>query len=351
MIKTLIDRMADNGPDAILVTSEVMRRYLTGFHSTDGILVVTKKGANFFTDSRYIEAAQMRIKDAEVCCVEGSNTYAKLVSEAVKGADTLGFEEDKMSVKSFESWSGILKCKFVPSSELLNELREVKSSEQLEKLRDAQKLTDELFSELVEYVAEGRTEREIAAEIQYRFLKKGAEGMSFPPIVVSGPNSSMPHGVPGDRKLAQGEFVTMDFGCVLDGWCSDMTRTVAIGEASQEMRDVYNTVLQAQLEGIKTAKAGVPGGEVDAAARKIITDAGWGKYFGHSFGHGLGMEVHEQPNASSVNNKPLKAGNVISAEPGIYLPGRFGVRIEDVLIITPHGCEDITHSEKQLLVL
>ena len=174
--------------------------------------------------------------------------------------------------------------------------------------------------------------------------------MSFDPIVASGPNGSMPHAVPTDRKIQDGDFVTMDFGCIYQGYCSDMTRTVAVGRVTEEMEKVYNVVLQAQLAGIAAAKAGATGHDVDAAARKVIEDAGYGPYFGHSFGHSVGVEIHESPNATPANNKPLPLGAAVSAEPGIYLPGRFGVRIEDVVVLQEGGCQDITLAKKDLLI-
>jgi Xaa-Pro aminopeptidase len=182
-------------------------------------------------------------------------------------------------------------------------------------------------------------------------LHYGASDMSFDPIVVSGPNGSLPHGVPSEKAIQSGEFVTMDFGCVYQGYCSDMTRTVAVGSVTEEMRTVYQTVLDAQAAGIAAAHAGATGKAVDGAAREVIAAAGYGKYFGHSFGHGVGVEIHESPNASPTNEKSLPAGAVISAEPGIYLPGKLGVRIEDVIVLTEDGCRDITLAPKELLIL
>jgi len=197
----------------------------------------------------------------------------------------------------------------------------------------------------------GRTEKEIAAFLQYRMLLGGAEQMSFEPIVVSGANSSMPHGVPTDKKVEQGDFITMDFGCVYHGYCSDMTRTVAVGHVTEEMAFVYETVLKAQQAGIDTAKAGVPGCDIHNAAAKVIEDAGYGPYFGHGFGHSLGVEIHESPNASPGCTEPMPAGAVISAEPGIYLPGKFGVRIEDVIVLREGGCDNLMLAPKELLIL
>ncbi|MPM45770.1 Aminopeptidase YpdF [bioreactor metagenome] len=182
-------------------------------------------------------------------------------------------------------------------------------------------------------------------------LRFGAERLSFEPIVVSGPNGSLPHGVPGRRRVEKGDFITMDFGCVADGYCSDMTRTVGVGQVSEEMEGVYRVVLEAQLAGIAAARAGVPGKDIDAAARQVIERAGYGDYFGHGFGHSLGLEIHESPNANSAEEQPLPAGAVISAEPGIYLPGRFGVRIEDVIVLTEAGCDNLTRAPKELILL
>jgi Xaa-Pro aminopeptidase len=182
-------------------------------------------------------------------------------------------------------------------------------------------------------------------------LRYGAERMSFDPIVASGPNGSMPHAVPSERQIQRGDFITMDFGCVYEGYCSDMTRTVAVGEVSDEQRAVYDIVLRAQLAGIGAARAGVTGAQVDGAARQVIADAGYGAYFGHGFGHSVGVEIHEAPNANPTNDKPLPCGAVISAEPGIYLPGRFGVRIEDVIVIGEDGCTDLALADKSLIVL
>ena len=215
----------------------------------------------------------------------------------------------------------------------------------------AQRIAERAFDEVLGEIKPGMTEREIAAELVYRMLRNGAENISFDPIVVTGAKTSMPHGVPGDRKVQRGDFLTMDFGCIYKGYCSDMTRTVAIGGVSDEMKAVYNIVLKAQLAGIAAAKAGLKGREIDAAARKVIDEAGYGEYFGHGFGHGIGLEVHEEPNAGPVSEALMEPGVVISAEPGIYLPGRFGVRIEDVIIITENGCENITTAKKELIIL
>lgn len=215
----------------------------------------------------------------------------------------------------------------------------------------AQRIAERALADILREIRPGVTEKEIAARLQYLMLHYGASDMSFDPIVVSGANGSLPHGVPSEKEIASGEFVTMDFGCIYRGYCSDMTRTVAVGSVTEEMHSIYHTVLAAQEAGIAAARAGVTGQAVDAAARDVIAKAGYGAYFSHSFGHGVGVEIHEAPNASPGNHAPLPAGAVISAEPGIYLPGRLGVRIEDVVLLTEEGCRNLTKAPKELLIL
>lgn len=256
-----------------------------------------------------------------------------------------------MSVASHTEWTKAVEAEFVPASELLTQLRQVKDADELAAMREAQRITDEALLEILNFLKPGLTESEVAARLTYIMARKGAERNSFDPIVACGSNGSKPHAVPGPAVIEKGQFVTMDFGCVVGGYCSDMTRTVAIGQPSEEMELVYNTVLKAQLAGIAVARAGVTGKEVHQAGAKVIADAGYGDYFGHGFGHSLGIEIHEDPGFHNRNDKPIPAGALLSAEPGIYLPGRFGVRIEDVIMLTEEGCVDITRSPKQLIIL
>ena len=244
-----------------------------------------------------------------------------------------------------------LGCELVPATELLWTLRRVKDDEELDAMVAAQRIAEKALDQILEEIRPGVTEKEIAARLQYLMLHFGAEDMSFDPIVVSGPNGSLPHGVPGERTFQNGDFVTMDFGCIYHGYCSDMTRTVAVGFATEEMQRIYQIVLAAQQAGIAAARAGVTGREVDDAARSIISAAGYGSYFGHSFGHGVGVEIHESPSASPSYDTALPAGAVISAEPGIYLPGKLGVRIEDVILLTAEGCRNLTKAPKELIIL
>lgn len=337
----------------LLLTSRYSRHYGAEFDIAEGVAIVTKAGCRYFTDSRYIESAQNGIKGFEVLEVNSANSYNSRLNAAIAdfGVTELGYEENYMTMADYLGYEKNLNAKLIPMNEKISSFRAVKEDWELEIMKDAQAIADKAFTEILGKIKEGMTEKELAAELIYAMLKNGAEGLSFDPIVVSGPNSSLPHGVPGDRKLQNGDFITMDFGVLYKGYCSDMTRTVALGYATEEMEKVYNTVLQAQLAGIAATKAGVTGQEIDGAARKVIADAGYGEYFGHGYGHSLGLEIHEAPNCNARNTKPMPLHAVASAEPGIYLPGKFGVRIEDVVIFTEDGCIDIAKSPKNLIVI
>ena len=338
--------------DGLLLTSRYSRHYGAEFDIAEGAAIVTKAGCRYYTDSRYIESAQNDIKGFEVVCVDGVG-YVKLLNDAIAdfGVTTLGFEENYLTVAELMMYEKGLNAKLVPYNKAINSFRGTKEDWELELMRKAQNITDKAFSEVITRIKAGMTELELQAELIYCLYKNGATGLAFDPIVVSGPNTSMPHGVAGERVIREGDFITMDFGASYMGYCSDMTRTVALGYATEEMKKVYNTVLEAQLAGLAISKAGVPGKDIDAAARKVITDAGYGEYFGHGYGHSLGLEIHEAPNPNARNDEGMPVGSVASAEPGIYLPGKFGVRIEDVCIYREDGNENITHSPKNLIIV
>ena len=339
--------------DALLLTSVYNRLYAAQYRVAEGVAVVTREGAYYFTDSRYIEAAEKNLKGFTVRMTHPGSSEIERINEVI-GEHTikkLGFEENDMTYGDYLRYNEALHAVLVPMQAKIDAFRATKEPWEIELMRKAQAITDQTFSELCKIIQAGMTEKELEAELLYRLYKHGAEGPSFDPIVVSGPNTSLPHGVPGERKLEFGDFITMDFGCIYGGYCSDMTRTVALGFVSEEMDKVYKTVLKAQLAGIAATKAGVAGRDIDGAARKVIADAGYGDYFGHGYGHSLGILIHEAPNANTRNDQPMPAGAVVSAEPGLYLPGKFGVRIEDVVFIGKDGCEDITHSPKKLMIL
>ncbi len=347
------DALDQYGLDALLVTSEANRQYVTGFPSSAGMAIITKNDAFFLTDSRYIEAAINTITEGHVMEYGQQKPAVALVQEILTQCQSrrLGFEELHTTVGEYRHWEESLHCAFLPASALLTDLRAVKDPTEIAALIAAQRIAEKALDEVLDFIKIGRTEQEIAAFLQYRMLTYGAEKMSFDPIVVSGPNSSLPHGVPTDRALAAGDFLTMDFGCIYQGYCSDMTRTVALGYVTEEMEQIYATVLEAQLAGISVIHPGVTGSTIHRAGAKVIADAGYGAFFGHGFGHGLGIEVHELPGAGLNSSDPLPVGTVITAEPGIYLPGRFGVRIEDVIIITEDTPQNITNAPKNLMIL
>ena len=351
-LKQIAAKLPEYGIDAMLITSESGEFYAVGFHG-EGVVLVTPERSWYFTDSRYVEAAGTLVKGAQVSMPERGANYRQTIQVLVQehGIEKLGFEEGRMTVAAHEGWKKAVSAQFCPAGALLDTLRCTKDGEEIAAMTAAQRIAEGALDEILGFLRPGLTEQEVAARLQYEMLRRGAEKMSFDPIVASGPNSSMPHAVPGARRLERGDFITMDFGCKYGGYCSDMTRTVALGEPTEEMKKVYQIVLEAQLAGIAAARAGIPGKVPDAAARAVIDQAGYGAYFGHSFGHSLGLEIHENPNFSPLGESIMPVGAVVSAEPGIYLPGRFGVRIEDVLVLEETGCTDLTKAPKDLIIL
>ena len=344
----IAQQLSAHGLDAMLVTSAPGEFYAAGFHG-EGMAVVTPAQTWYYTDSRYIEAAGQLVKDAQVGMIRTGQTYRQLAQDIVsaQGIRRLGFEDNYMSVAEYSQWKEEVRAELVPASEILDLLRMVKDEEELAAMKEAQRVTDEAFSEILNDIKPGVAECEIAAKLTYLMARKGAERNSFDPIVACGANGSKPHAIPSQALIQKGQFVTMDFGCVVGGYCSDMTRTVAVGQPTDEMKFVYDTVLKAQLAGIAAAHGGVTGAEI----HNIGANAGYGDYFGHGFGHSLGIEIHENPRFSPLWDKVIPAGACLSAEPGIYLPGKFGVRIEDVIMLTDDGCIDITRSPKELIIL
>ncbi len=351
-ISKISEKLADYGLDAMMITSESGELYALGFHG-EGLLLVTKDGGHYSTDGRYIEAAEEQVIGVELECIGGVNSHLSLAKAYIEAhkLTNVGFESSAMTVDEHRRYTQELPCILTPAQSLLDNLRAAKDEEEIEAMKKAQKITDDTFKAILNFIRPGMTEREVAARLVYEMLRLGAEKTSFDPIVAAGPNGSRPHAIPGDRVIEKGMFVTMDFGCKVDGYCSDMTRTVAVGQPDEEMEKVYQTVLEAQKAGINAARAGVVGKEIDAAARRVIEEAGYGQYFNHGFGHSLGIDIHEAPNANAKEEREMPVGAMISAEPGIYIPGKFGVRIEDVLILKEGGCEDITRSPKNLIIL
>ena len=339
--------------EAAIISSEINQRYLSDFKFSDGYIVVTPDEAFLLTDSRYIEAAKKACPDFSVILAAGGmlNALRHFVSD--KGFSEVAIEEASLScadLKRFTESFSVVEIKF-GASEILKELRSVKSKKELARIAEAQKITDAAFCHILNYVSPVRTEREVALELEFFMRKNGAEGVAFETIAVSGKASSLPHGVPSDEKLRQG-FLTMDFGAMVDGYCSDMTRTVVIGRADEKMKLIYNTVLTAQLAALDMIRGGILCRDADEAARSVIRNAGFGENFGHSLGHGVGMFIHEFPSLSprADSSSRLKAGNVVTVEPGIYVEGKYGCRIEDMSAIQEDGSVlNFTESEKRLI--
>ena len=340
--------------DAALITTGVNRRYYTGFASSAGTVLATRKGSWFFIDSRYYEAAKRAVKSCEVMLQE--KLYQQ-VSDMLtgQGVRSLALEGEGVTLRGFSLWKEKL-----PEAELrgdnilsgaINRQRSIKSGRELASIQEAQRISDATFAHILNYIKAGRTERDIALEMEFYSRKNGSEGAAFPFIVVSGVNSSLPHGVPSDKPVEDGDFITMDFGSIVDGYASDMTRTVAVGRVSDRQRRMYALVLQAQLTALEAIRAGAVCREVDARARDLIDASEFKGSFGHGLGHSLGLDVHEDPRFSTADETVLEAGMVMSVEPGSYLEGEFGVRIEDIVAVQGDGYHNFCASPKELLIL
>ena len=340
--------------DAMLITDPYNMRYLSGFRGGEGILYISGKSHVLITDSRYTEAAS---KESTYKVEEESRNRRReeILASYIRGEKirTLGFEDLHMKCAAYQKLRDAMPegLRFIPLGGSVNALREIKSEGEIQLLARAEQIGDEAFSDLLGVLHAGMTEREVAAELEYRMKKRGAQGFSFDTIAASGPNSSMPHAIPTDRKLADGDFLTLDFGCLYEGYCSDMTRTIAIGNVSNRQKEIYHTVLAAQNAALQGLHAGMTGEAGDALARDVIRKAGYGDCFGHALGHSVGLYIHEEPRLGPGSRVILKKGMIETVEPGIYVPGFCGVRIEDMVVITDDGVIDLTHSPKELIVI
>ncbi len=352
-IQKIVAKLPEFHIDAMLVTSRPGELYTFNCNG-EAYGVVSPKGACFITDSRYTEVAQESVKDAEVIIVDGQRNYAACIQSFIDahGIKTLGIEDGYMSLGQYNYLKDNLKgVELCYANDLIVGLRGSKDEEELALMLEAQRITDEAFTAILSYIKPGMTEAQIAAQLVFEQMARGAQRMSFNPIVASGPNGSRPHAIPSMRQVQKGDLVTMDFGCVYKGYCSDMTRTVAIGQVSAEQEKIYYTVLAAQKAGMAVSKAGVLGCDIHNAAVKVIDDAGYVGLMGHGYGHSLGIEVHEAPNANSRGTTPMPVGAMVSAEPGIYVPGKYGVRIEDCVRMLDGSCMSITKSPKEELII
>ncbi|MBU3145208.1 Xaa-Pro peptidase family protein [Clostridium sp. CF012] len=345
--------MNDKGIDAVLLVGDHNRNYLSGFTGNESFSLITKDKTFFITDSRFTEQANSQVKDYEILEYNKNFPFANFLGELIKDNNIkrLGFEEDVLSFSTYTLYKSKVQCEFVPMEKMVENIRTIKDESELKLIRRAAQITDETFEHMVKFIKPGMTEREIGLELEFHMKKLGAQELSFPSIIASGVRSSLPHGEATEKVVTKDEFLTLDFGCVYEGYCSDMTRTIVIGKPSEKMIEVYNTVFEAQELALKTFKPNMPAIEVDEVARNYIKEKGYGEYFRHGLGHGVGRQVHEAPSIGYGSREQLKSGMVVTDEPGIYIPGFGGVRIEDLLVITEDGIEVLSKSPKHLICI
>lgn len=343
--------MREKGLDALLITSPFNLRYISNFTGTTGLSLITLDKAYFVTDFRYTQQAAEQAVGFEVVQNYGSiyDEVARIVSK--KNLNKVGFEENFVTFSLHQLLTNLITSELVPVTGIVEELREVKDADEIATIKKACEIADSAFQFILGEVKTGMTEIEVANKLDFHMRGLGATGVSFETIVASGIRSSMPHGVASDKLIEMGDMITLDFGCYYNGYVSDMTRTFAIGDPGQKMKDIYQLVLDAQLMVNEAAKPGITGVELDAIARNYFAKHGVAEAFGHSTGHGIGLEIHEGPSVSRLAEKAFVPGNVITNEPGLYFPNLGGVRIEDDLVITETGNEIIVHSPKELIIL
>ena len=343
-----------NEAQATLLFEGANRRYFTNFNSSAGVVIITAKKAVFMVDFRYIENAKKHVKSMDVMLF---TDLVQQIAEFLKEEKIkeVFLETDSIDLALYSKLKANLQDITVSADgkiqTAIDKLRAIKDDAEVGYIKAAQEITDKTFSYILNHIAVGKTEKEIALEMEFFARKNGSDGIAFDFIVVSGKNSSLPHGVPGDKKLEKGDFLTMDFGARVNGYCSDMTRTVAIGEVSDHQKRVYETVLTAQGMSANAVKAGAVCKDIDAIAREYIYENGYEGCFGHGLGHSLGLDIHENPAFNTRDNTVLESGMVMTVEPGIYLENEFGVRIEDMVLVTENGFENLTNSPKELIIL
>lgn len=349
--------LAEKDLDGFLVTSPENRRYLSGFTGSSGVLLVNQQQAVLLTDFRYLEQAAEQTAGSGFSVKKHQPKLWPTVIEEIsawsKGQNIRwGFESEHLVEKDFSFLrDNLSQVKLVPTEGLINLLRRKKSAEEIDFIRKAVKITDQAWKELLSEIKPGKRESEIAATFEYFQRRLGAEGTSFQTIVASGPRSALPHGVAGERRVEEGDFIVLDGGALYNGYCSDFTRTIVVGQPTAKQIEMYNLVLKAQEAALEGMRPGMTGKEVDALAREVITEAGYGDNFGHGLGHSLGLAIHESPRLSPLDETVLEPGMVLTVEPGVYLPDWGGIRIEDVVVVTEDGIENLTSTPKKLSLL
>ncbi len=351
-IDNLRESFESAGIDAVLVSNPYNLRYLTSFTGTYGWAVIGKEKCVFITDFRYDEQARRQCKGYDIVVLEKGifETIFNVLQEL--GISNLGFEDNHITYRQYENYSSAFKnVNLFPVKNSIQELRTIKDEEEISKIQRAAQIADSAFSHILEIIKPGVSELDIALELEFYMRKNGASSLSFDTIVASGQRSSMPHGVATNKLIRYGDTVTIDFGCVFEGYCSDMTRTIFVGKVDEKLKEIYEIVLQAQLAALDILKPGIISRDVDRIARGIISEKGFGDNFGHSLGHSVGLEIHEKPRLSSKDETVLKQGMVLTVEPGIYVEGLGGVRIEDLVVITQEGFQNLVTSPKDLIIL
>lgn len=344
-------KMSQVPVDAFLVSNMQNWRFVSGFTGDAGTLLITRDEAIIFTDSRYTEQAEQEAPDYTVIKTVVEKNVLKETIDKIR-ISRIAFEKDYVTYSRWEKLKETLSGQeLIGVSGWVEELRAVKSEKEAEYIAKAQSIADEAFGRLLPSIKPGVREIDLALELEFTMRKLGSDGIAFPFIVVSGVRSSLPHGVPTSKQLEPGDFVTLDFGARYNGYCSDMTRTVVVGPVSDKHREIYDVVLRAQLAALEVIRPGIMAREVDLAGRRVIEEAGYGEYFGHGIGHGVGLNVHERPSVGKTSEDVLQPGMIITVEPGIYIPGFGGVRIEDLVLVTEDGKNNLTASEKQLIVV
>ena len=351
-INSLRELIVGEGLDGLLVTRLVNIRYLTGFTGSAALLLVTPDEMLFVSDGRYGEQAAEQLAAAEVeARIEIAGVgQREILQRAAVGLKRIGFEASGVTWSQHRSFDSdwFPEVELVATEEMIEGLRRVKDPGEIARVRAACSIADEALMAVRDSLREGVSEQDFALELEMAMRTRGASGMSFDPIVAAGENGAKPHARPSDRRFAEGDLVVLDFGCVVDGYCSDMTRTVAIGTLDQTKRHMYEVVLASQEAGRAAVRAGASCADIDRACREIIDDAGWGDSFTHGTGHGVGLEIHEAPRVAGTGGDSLLAGDIVTVEPGVYLPDIGGVRIEDTVVVTPEGCDVLTESTKSL---
>jgi len=346
------NKIAEQNLDGLYITNLTNVRYLTGFTGSAASVLILEKSQHFFSDTRYDQQSKDQIKNCQIHMIENGYEQTIKKNNILSNGINIGFEAEHTSYHSYQRLKSILNnVNLKETSQIVEHIAAIKDSSEIESLKSAIEITDEVFNQIIPDLKEGAVEKEIAAKISYLFKMNGAEGDSYDPIIASGFLGALPHARPSDKKFEKGDFVVMDFGALYQGYHADMTRTVVIGEATSKHYEIYDIVLKSQLNGIRVAKEGVTGEQVDMACRDIITNAGYGKEFCHSTGHGIGLEVHTYPRLSIHNKKPLLKNYVVTIEPGIYIPSWGGVRIEDDCLIREKDCLPLNQSTKEMLIL